>query len=188
MSTKGLVLILVVFLAITDTSGAPTIRPIKKLATKLPILTTTSIPTTPAEELDPFGLLPLNQFIVVYAVSGGVFILFILCVCCLCCCSNKTTYADMTRAEIAAGLTPSMIDKGFTKSIIAPPVGPVDVRPQIVMLPPIMSPMMAPPYGFPVPMPYPGYPPVQSQNRNKVDLPPGVVLPKSLKGVKPKNR
>ena len=155
-----------------------------------------------SEEMGPFGYLSKRDFIIACVVFVVLFIILVTLLIVCCCCGHKTTWADLTPAEKAAGLTPSHVDAGITLSqIIHPAAG----------LPPGMPPvpgMMPAPYGFPSPIP-PGAPVVlaptpvpvadagrtssseslvQKKRKKDVQLPKGFILPKALEGVKPKNK
>lgn len=220
MDSKRLTIILFVIISLDETLSANSnsITITRQPSKKPEMLTTVSpkkktpkplILTTPAEEpLGPFGFLPKEQEIIGTCAVVGVVVLVLLIICCACCEKSKTTYADMTKREIAAGMTPSMIDAGLTKSMVAPSTIPEPASRNIVMNSPV-NPMMNP-YGMVNPMippmlpplipPSPYYPPLvpspvvnttpgygHSGRKNGVNLPPGVVLPKALKNVKPKN-
>ena len=131
--------------------------------------------TDESTAMDPiFSFFPYNQFIILCAVIGGAVLILIILCCCLFCRGSKTTYSDLTREEIAAGITPDMVDKGVP--IIHSRQQQSPVFP--ILIPP--SNLMMMPFG------YPGYPP-GAPSEPRVNLPPGVVLPKALRGVRPKN-
>ena len=215
MTLKLTTIILVVFFimtsdyfVLTEVMGYnPNTHPIpstKSPKTHKPTKTTASAATTVS--MGPLGLLSFDYFIIVVSASGIAFIILVSILCIVCCRKPKTTYADMTRAEIEAGLTPSMIDEGLTKSMITPrllpPPAPVTPQASPFRMPPVIPVMMPPPIPYcvsppnsygqypPVPGMYPGIPPSPDSfaSRDKVRLPKGVVLPRALRGVTPKNR
>lgn len=131
--------------------------------------------------MDPWGLgITMDNFIILSVVIGILILVLIglMIACCVYCCkSNRSSWSDLHKVEIEAGLTPSLVDKGMTLSRID------KLQPQIQMIPAAPAPPVSPlgPYVLP-----PAILPPPASSDKHVTLKEGVLLPKELIGVKPK--